>query len=790
MNSGWLSSAFVLAAACCATATNIYVAPTGEDANAGSQDQPFATLVRAQQAARSIAGKEAVTVILRGGIYYLPAVWVFTAEDSGSAEAPVVYQAAADEVVVLSGGRRLALNWETHTNGIFRARTPPGLLLDQLFINGERQPMARYPNFDPQQPVMGGYAADAFSRERAGRWTAPAGGFIHAMHDSLWGGFAYVITGKDAQGIVTFEGGWQNNRRAPMHRDFRYVENIFEELDAPGEWFHDPNSNTLYFYPPAGLDLAHATIEIVRLRHLIEFNGLPAKPVKFITLRGFTFRHAARTFMDTKEPLLRSDWTIYRGGAVLIHGAEDCSLADCTFDQVGGNAIFVNGYNRRVTIRGSLIRDCGGNGIAFVGDPKAVRNPLFEYHQRQRYEAIDQTPGPQTDNYPADCGVEDCLITRIGRVEKQAAGVQISMARNITVRHCSIYEVPRAGINISEGTWGGHLIEGCDVFETVLETGDHGSFNSWGRDRYWELEHVPAGELAKLALLDAVQPVVLRNNRWRCDHGWDVDLDDGSSNYEIYNNLFLNGGLKLREGFHRKVWNNIMVNNSLHPHVWFPDSGDVVTNNIFMGALQPAAMSRDLQQWGQAVDYNLYTTSEADRRQFADHGCDAHSVVGDPLFLDPIRGDFRVSERSPAPKLGFNNFPMDQFGVQKPGLKAIARTPVFPVLKLDPRTTLPPTSPITWKGAKLKVLTGEEYSAVGVARDAGGVLVAEVPVGSLAARAGLRNHDFIQSVNGERVKTVNDFLKAVGAGPPGQEIKLEIKRDQQIQMLALEPADR
>ena len=45
--------------------------------------------------------------------------------------------------------------------------------------------------------------------------------------------------------------------------------------------------------------------------------------------------------------------------------------------------------------------------------------------------------------------------------------------------------MPRAGINISEGTWGGHLLEHNDVFDTVLETGDHGSFNSWGRDRFW-----------------------------------------------------------------------------------------------------------------------------------------------------------------------------------------------------------------------------------------------------------------------------------------------------------------
>ena len=101
-----------------------------------------------------------------------------------------------------------------------------------------------------------------------------------------------------------------------MHADFRMVENILEELDAPGEWFHDPDHQVLYFIPAAGQDLASARIEVVRLKHLIEFQGSAEAPVRHIRLQGFTFRHTARTFMETREPLLRSDWTIYRGGAV------------------------------------------------------------------------------------------------------------------------------------------------------------------------------------------------------------------------------------------------------------------------------------------------------------------------------------------------------------------------------------------------------------------------------------------------------------------------------------------
>lgn len=38
-----------------------------------------------------------------------------------------------------------------------------------------------------------------------------------------------------------------------MHHTYRMVENIFEELDAEGEWYFDKETHTLYFYPPREL---------------------------------------------------------------------------------------------------------------------------------------------------------------------------------------------------------------------------------------------------------------------------------------------------------------------------------------------------------------------------------------------------------------------------------------------------------------------------------------------------------------------------------------------------------
>ncbi len=774
-------------------AATFVVDPRGTDTNAGTLAEPFATLRRAQQAARQIAGRESVTVVLRAGTYYLPDPLAFSAEDSGTRAAPVVYESYLHEEAVISGGMRLPpLSWAPWRDGIMQATVPDGLTGDQLFVNGRRQPMARYPNYDSRQRIFNGYAADVLDPQRIGTWADPRGGFLHAMHRHMWGDYHYRITGKDAGGALQYEGGWQNNRQMGMHDEYRFVENVLEELDAPGEWFLDGSRHVLYFYPPADLELGTAGLELVRLRHLVELRGNQQQPVKFITIKGLVFRHASRTFMDNREPMVRSDWTTYRGGAAFLEGTEDCALEDCFFDQVGGNAIFVNNYNRRVTIRGCHIAEAGASGVALVGDPQAARNPLFEYGQRQRYADIDKTPGPRSDNYPADCLVDDCLIYRTGRDEKQTAGVQIELAQGITVRHCSIYDVPRAGINIGDGCWGGHTIELCDVFDTVLETGDHGSFNSWGRDRFWGLTDLDLNDDAvwqdhqETPRLDVVKPIVLRNNRWRCDHGWDIDLDDGSSNYIVTNNLCLNGGIKNREGFYRVVENNIIVNNGFHPHVWYKHSQDVVRRNIMWSDHYHPAGGMPDTPWGREMDQNLVhrpgvTVPQPAALLVQQSQRDAHSIVADALFVDARAGDFRVLDNSPAISLGFVNFPMDRFGVQKLELKALARTPQLPAVTnaVDPDhlTQVVQRSRYLWQ-ARVRDVSGlGDRSAYGLPGEQG-VLALDVPETSDAARVGLQRDDVILNCNGRPVRNIAELL-AMQDQAAGKSLSISLQRKQE-----------
>ncbi len=768
-----------------------YVSPNGSDANPGTLKKPFATLQRAQQAARQELGD----VYLRGGTYYLSSPLVFTAEDSGTKDAPAVFQNYKNEKPVISGGVRLDnLNWQPFMNGILQAQVPADLQTEEIFVNGERQILARYPNFDPKAEYFDGFTSGADIKQRAARWPDPAGGYLHAMHPALWGDFTWQITGKDTNGNLTEIGGWQNNRGGGINEHIQFVENIFEELDAPGEWFLNSKTHTLYFYPPAGLDLKNAIVEATRLRTLVEFHGDETNAVKFITLRGLTFRQAARTVMDTRESLVRTDWAIYRGGAIFFNGAEDCALEDSFIDQVGGNAVFVNNYNRRVTIRGTQIVKAGASGICFVGDPNAARSPLFNYYETHKLAEIDRTPGPKNNNYPAGCLVDDCLIYLTGRVEKQTAGVEIDLSQDITIRHCSIYDVPRAGINIGDGCWGGHVIEFCDIFDTVKETGDHGSFNSWGRDRFWRpnIGEVNAWvkQAPELPLLDMVKPIVLANNRWRCDHGWDIDLDDGSSNYIITNNLCLRGGIKNREGFRRVVENNVMVDNGYHPHVWYDECGDIFRRNIVWTDYRPANMPPP--PWGKEMDFNLVqnfgATASAPATQLQQQsGRDEHSIVADAQFIDPAHGDYRVKDGSPALALGFVNFPMDQFGVQKPELKAIARVPQLPQPKMSaPAAAKRNATPVTWLGVSVRNIADEgEMSAFGLP-SVTGILVLEVPAESALAKAGLRKNDVVLYLNGAKTADTSALLRQVSALPAGP-LKIGVFRDQKELVVQLIP---
>ena len=69
-------------------------------------------------------------------------------------------------------------------------------------------------------------------------------------------------------------------------------------------------------------------------------------------------------------------------------------------------------------------------------------------------------------------------------------------------------------------------------------------------------------------------------------------------------------------------------------------------------------------------DHNLYWNVSGEPLLFGDKGWsewqasgkDIHSVVADPLFVDPEQGDFRLRPGSPAAQIGFEPWDLSDVG--------------------------------------------------------------------------------------------------------------------------------
>jgi hypothetical protein len=664
-----------------ATGAQIYVSPTGDDGNDGSIDHPLKTVTAARDLAdKRKANSTPVTVNLRAGTYYLTAPVEFGPSNSGSANAPITYAAYGSEKVVISGGIKVTPTWSTSSGSIQVATIDKNLKVDQLFLNGKRQVLARYPNYDGTK-ILDGHAADCISSTRVGKWADPTEGpgYIRAEHDSQWGGNDFIITAKSGT-TVTYKWVGDNNRGQGMHTNYRMVENIFEELDAAGEWFYRKSTGELFFYPPSGTDLSTATIELASQDELLRVVGTSATAtVQYLTFKGLTFTGTYRTlFSKPYEFLLQGDWAIARTGTVLMTNAENIRVDSCLFDQIGGNGVFMSGHNRSNAVVNSDFEDAGASCVAMVGLQSAVRCAATSFGNAP--SCSDKAPGPKTDDYPASNLVENNTMNNFGRFEKQVAGVEMSMTSKNTVRHNTIHTMPRSGINFNDGCWGGHLIEWNWVYAAVLETSDHGPLNAWGRDRNLIFQSDPTA-----TKLDAVDTTTIQNNRFEiASPMFGIDLDDQSSNYMQTNNLLIGGGLKVQWSRYNTYVNNILVNGAvIDIHSPWDNSNHVVKNNIIVDDVVYSFyginnLSTDIKAKIQTLDYNLFYNAGKDPRlctwlnrgsnpftwtQWKAAGLDANSVVADPMFTSPTTGDYTVKDGSPALTLGFKNFPMTGFGV-------------------------------------------------------------------------------------------------------------------------------
>ncbi|MDP6113954.1 MAG: right-handed parallel beta-helix repeat-containing protein [Planctomycetota bacterium] len=700
---------------------SLFVSMDGSDDNPGTEEKPLATLERARGAVRELKATwpGPVTIHVGKGTYYLLEPLVLTPEDSGSEAGPITYAARPGEKPVLSRGIDLELSWKPFRDGIFMAQTDLSAealeRADQLFINGRREHRARYPNYDPANPGKQGKgfmplgAQDGFPPTEVEFYTGergfnPARRPAHpeeAVLHTRWmlGSLIWQLKGIDYERNVFLldRGGWHWNTRIFEEADTvqyspAYLDNVFEELDVPREWYLDKREGILYYMPVPGEDIHAARVEIPQGRQIVEFSGTQADPVHHITFSGFEFTHTTTVYLEEWEALSMGDWTLHRSGAVFFDGAEDCAVRNCFFHDTGGNAVFMNDYCLRCEVTGSTFTRTGESAVCLVGTnlKRLGSNRPFPEH----------------------CVVHNNHMHHLGEYGMQIAGVFLACCQKNQVSHNEIHHVPRAAICINDATWGGHVIEHNKLYETCLESVDHGPFNSWGRTRHWcynqshgpDSPSHPAGSVTQ----DALHTTVLRYNYLE-DHTvkFGVDMDDGTCNYHVHHNVCIGCPIKFREGDLRIVENNIIIDSLLgirFDSLYENAQDRFVRNIVFLRqdmhvgegyGVPPEdarrhfyhAVKNPIESPFMEIDRNLFwsdlgefralvtDTSDGKRQgegldtqvlsleEWQERGYDLNSVFADPLFADLVGGDYRLHPDSPAHKLGIDDVVLENCGL-------------------------------------------------------------------------------------------------------------------------------
>ena len=666
-----------------ADAIRLYVAPDGNDANPGTAVAPFATLQRAQQAVRalrSVDGRPPATVYLRGGEYSLDAPLVFTSLDSGAADAPVTWEAYPAEEPLVTGGRRIQ-GWERSDDGRWRVQIPEvaggDWYFNQLYVNGELRHRARIPN-EGFLRVAGHPcgARDVHYHTDCDRFGFAAGDIdpdwknlddVEVIVYHFWTDSHLPIKEIDEEdNIVIFE----HEAGKVFTDDFtdggaRYiVENVWEGLDAPGEWYLDRTDGMLYYIPMPGENMLEAEVIAPVIPEFMRFEGDPMSRdyVEHITFRGITFSG--------------TNWQLPPGNSNDRQGSASVPAA---ITLVGARNIHFDGNHIKNT------------GTWAFDVREGCSENLFTHNELSYLAAGGIRVGGGDEEEPPLMRAGNNLIAdnhlhHYGEVYPSAVGILLMHTNGNAVVHNHIHHGYYTGISIG---W------------------EWGYQRSVSRDNVVAYNHIHdigqglLSDMGAIYTLGVSPGTVIRGNLIHdvdSNHygGWGIYNDEGSTHHLIEDNIVYNtkfGGYNIHFAKEITLRNNIIADSRIElvsrsrvePHqsvfmennIFYWTDGKLLGGNwsdepyTFHFHPKNESGTREVSQTFES-DWNLYynPTLTRDEVRFGDEtwqewqarGKDVHSMYADPMFRDPGDGDFSIAPESPVWGLGFREIDISKVG--------------------------------------------------------------------------------------------------------------------------------
>jgi hypothetical protein len=455
----------------------VYVSPKGSDEANGSRARPVQTLDHARTLARSGTRR----VLLDDGVYRLTAPLMISPEDSG-----VSFAALPGAHPVVSGGVQVT-GWAQvdAKHNLWRAPAPRGLTnTRQMYVDGRRVQRAK-----GRLPVRLTMTATGYTSSDGtmSHWknvgdiefVYTGGNTVWSEHSEGLGSWTEPrcpVASIEGTTITMAQPCWDNSTKRVMlpskvreanlvgpksvGKEPAYVENAFELLGTPGEWYFDRPGSSIYYVPRAGEDMVHADVEMPVLETLVAISGTTARPVHDVTFSGVQFAYATwlgpsngtgfseiqANYMVTgvdgyaKQGLCTlvpggecpyGNWTRTPGN-VSVRGGRGIRFLKDDFVHLGAAGLDLGEGTQNSVVEECVFTDISGNGVQ-LGGVSAPLAPAAEF--------------------TADNRIENDVFRNVGAEYRGGIGIVVGYAARTTIAHNELDHLPYAGISIGWGGW-------------------------------------------------------------------------------------------------------------------------------------------------------------------------------------------------------------------------------------------------------------------------------------------------------------------------------------------------